>query len=186
MARIVPKPGTIETAPLIARVAATRLRVERISFRASCALVRCGLAARKTCTMPRIAGSRLLTARASVCTTIRSCGGMRSRSIQATGYSRLDRPVATERMSHVSGGDLNTYLRLCSDKGEAQHLAPMAALLRQSFDPGERRRLGAFFGGVGLLHVAGWGLLLAYSAQHPAFLALGGLAHTFRLRPAFC
>jgi len=64
-------------------------------------------------------------------------------------------------------------------------MASMAALLRQSFDPGERRRLGAFFGGVGLLHVAGWGLLLAYSAQHPAFLALGGLAYTFGLRHAF-
>ncbi|MHB8612143.1 MAG: HoxN/HupN/NixA family nickel/cobalt transporter [Candidatus Dormibacteraceae bacterium] len=58
-------------------------------------------------------------------------------------------------------------------------------LLHRTFDPGERRRLGAFFGGVGLLHVAGWGLLLVYSAHHPAFLALGGLAYTFGLRHAF-
>lgn len=59
------------------------------------------------------------------------------------------------------------------------------ALIGRSFDRGERRRLGAFFGGVGLLHLAGWGLLLAYAAQHPAFLALGGLAYTFGLRHAF-
>lgn len=59
------------------------------------------------------------------------------------------------------------------------------ALLGRTFDRGERRRLGAFFGGVGALHVAGWGLLLLYSAHHPAFLALGGLAYTFGLRHAF-
>jgi high-affinity nickel-transport protein len=64
-------------------------------------------------------------------------------------------------------------------------MASMAALLRQSFDRGERRRLGAFFGGVGLLHLGGWGLLFFYGAQHPAFLALGGLAYTFGLRHAF-
>jgi high-affinity nickel-transport protein len=38
---------------------------------------------------------------------------------------------------------------------------------------------------VGALHIAGWGLLLAYAAQHPGFLALGGLAYTFGLRHAF-
>src|SRR3989441_5218887 len=64
-------------------------------------------------------------------------------------------------------------------------MASMTALLRQSFDTGERSRLAAFFGGVGLLHVAGWGLLLAYGLGHPAFLALGGLAYTFGLRHAF-
>jgi high-affinity nickel-transport protein len=61
----------------------------------------------------------------------------------------------------------------------------MTALLRQSFDRGERRRLAAFFGGVGLLHIAGWGLLLYYGAGHPTILALGGLAYTFGLRHAF-
>jgi high-affinity nickel-transport protein len=61
----------------------------------------------------------------------------------------------------------------------------MTALLRQSFDRGERSRLAAFFGGVGLLHVAGWGLLLFYGAGHPTILALGGLAYTFGLRHAF-
>ena len=58
-------------------------------------------------------------------------------------------------------------------------------LIGGSFDRGERARLGGFFGAVGVLHVAGWGLLLAYAAQHPGFLALGGLAYTFGLRHAF-
>ncbi len=61
----------------------------------------------------------------------------------------------------------------------------MGALLRDSFDSGERRRLAGFFGGVGLLHVAGWGLLLAVAAGQPTILALGGLAYTFGLRHAF-
>src|SRR5205807_3406609 len=45
--------------------------------------------------------------------------------------------------------------------------------------------LAGFFGSVGLLHVAGWGLLFLYAASHPEFLALGGLAYTFGLRHAF-
>src|SRR3981189_1476128 len=61
----------------------------------------------------------------------------------------------------------------------------MFALLRDSFDGGERKRLAGFFGGVGLLHVAGWGLLLAAAAGQPTILALGGLAYTFGLRHAF-
>jgi nickel/cobalt transporter (NiCoT) family protein len=64
-------------------------------------------------------------------------------------------------------------------------VASVRALLEQSFDPGERRRLAALFGSVGLLHLAGWGLLLVYGASHPALLALGGLAYTFGLRHAF-
>ncbi len=64
-------------------------------------------------------------------------------------------------------------------------MASMAALLRQSFDKGERNRLTAFFGGVGLLHLVGWGLLLFYGVGHPTILALGGLAYTFGLRHAF-
>ena len=61
----------------------------------------------------------------------------------------------------------------------------MFALLRDSFDSGERRRLAGFFGGVGLLHIAGWGLLFAVAAGQPTILALGGLAYTFGLRHAF-
>src|SRR5947207_7001711 len=61
----------------------------------------------------------------------------------------------------------------------------MGAALARSFDGGERRRLAGLAGGVGLLHLAGWGLLLAYGLGHPAFLALGGLAYAFGLRHAF-
>src|SRR5256885_14554004 len=61
----------------------------------------------------------------------------------------------------------------------------MRVLFTQAFDPGERRRLAGFFGSVGLLHLVGWGLLLAYGASHPGFLALGGLAYTLGLRHAF-
>ena len=50
---------------------------------------------------------------------------------------------------------------------------------------GDRQRLAGFFGAVGLLHVAGWGLLLLFGAGHPGFIALGGLAYTFGLRHAF-
>jgi len=55
----------------------------------------------------------------------------------------------------------------------------------QAFDAGERRRLGGLFSAVLLLHVVGWGLLIAYGVGHPAFLGLGGLAYTFGLRHAF-
>ena len=64
-------------------------------------------------------------------------------------------------------------------------MATIGALMRESFDRGERRRLAGFFGGVGLLHVAGWGLLFAAAAGQPTILALGGLAYTFGLRHAF-
>jgi nickel/cobalt transporter (NiCoT) family protein len=64
-------------------------------------------------------------------------------------------------------------------------VASIGTLVRESFDPGERRRLAGFFGGVGLLHIAGWGLLLAAAAGQPTILALGGLAYTFGLRHAF-
>src|SRR5437588_8795800 len=58
-------------------------------------------------------------------------------------------------------------------------------VLTESFDRGERRRLAGFFGSIGVLHLAGWSLLLVYGAGHPGFLALGGLAYTFGLRHAF-
>lgn len=64
-------------------------------------------------------------------------------------------------------------------------MASLTSVLSRHFDRGERLRLGGFFGGVGLLHVGGWGLLLSYGVGHPAFLALGGLAYTFGLRHAF-
>ena len=61
----------------------------------------------------------------------------------------------------------------------------MRALFTQSFDLGERRRLAGFFGSVAVLHLVGWGLLLAYAANHPAFIWLGGIAYTLGLRHAF-
>ena len=61
----------------------------------------------------------------------------------------------------------------------------MRSVLTQAFDRGERRRLAGFFGGVAFLHLAGWGLLLAYAADHPGFLWLGGIAYTLGLRHAF-
>jgi high-affinity nickel-transport protein len=64
-------------------------------------------------------------------------------------------------------------------------VASLGALVRDSFDRGERRRLTGFFGAVGLLHVAGWGLLFAVAGGQPTILALGGLAYTFGLRHAF-
>jgi nickel/cobalt transporter (NiCoT) family protein len=54
-----------------------------------------------------------------------------------------------------------------------------------TLDRGERRRLAGFFGSVGVLHLAGWGLLLVYAASHPSFLWLGGVAYTLGLRHAF-
>src|SRR5207302_10112531 len=59
------------------------------------------------------------------------------------------------------------------------------ARVARSFDPAERRRLGAFLGGVVTLHVLGWGALFAYGLSHPAFLALVGVAYTFGIRHAF-
>ena len=37
-------------------------------------------------------------------------------------------------------------------------------MLRRSFDRAERRRLVGLFGSVAVLHLAGWGLLVAYGA----------------------
>jgi len=64
-------------------------------------------------------------------------------------------------------------------------VSSIGELVRGSFDHGERRRLAGFFGGVALLHVAGWGLLFAVAGGQPTILALGGLAYTFGLRHAF-
>jgi nickel/cobalt transporter (NiCoT) family protein len=61
-----------------------------------------------------------------------------------------------------------------------------AAALTRAFDPGERRRLGAFMGLVVALHVLGWGsMLLLVAPRYPVMLGLAGLAYTFGLRHAF-
>jgi nickel/cobalt transporter (NiCoT) family protein len=49
----------------------------------------------------------------------------------------------------------------------------------------ERSRLAGFFGGVAVLHLAGWGLLLLFGASHPGFIWLGGVAYMLGLRHAF-
>jgi nickel/cobalt transporter (NiCoT) family protein len=64
-------------------------------------------------------------------------------------------------------------------------VASVRARLRDSFDAGERRRLAGFFGSIGVLHLAGWGLLLAYGASHAGFIWLGGVAYMLGLRHAF-
>jgi high-affinity nickel-transport protein len=64
-------------------------------------------------------------------------------------------------------------------------MATLSRSLGQAFDPAERRRLGGLFSAVLLLHVLGWGLLIAFGIGHPALLGLGGLAYTFGLRHAF-
>ena len=47
-------------------------------------------------------------------------------------------------------------------------------------------RLTGLFGGVALLHLAGWGIMLLLVApRYPVMLGLGGLAYTFGLRHAF-
>jgi high-affinity nickel-transport protein len=64
-------------------------------------------------------------------------------------------------------------------------MAAIGQTLGRAFDPGERVRLGGFYGAVAFIHLVGWGALLTYGAGHPAFLGLGGLAYTFGLRHAF-
>src|SRR5207249_1489585 len=47
-------------------------------------------------------------------------------------------------------------------------------------------RLTSLFGGVALLHVVGWGIMLLLVApRYPVMLGLGGLAYAFGLRHAF-
>src|SRR5437773_11744315 len=64
-------------------------------------------------------------------------------------------------------------------------MATLSRSIGQAFDRAERRRLAGLFSAVLLLHVLGWGLLIAYGIGHPALLGLGGLAYTFGLRHAF-
>ena len=58
--------------------------------------------------------------------------------------------------------------------------------LTGSFTSGEWARLGGFYGVIIALHVAGWGLFLAYGSRlGPAYAGAGGLAYSFGLRHAF-
>jgi nickel/cobalt transporter (NiCoT) family protein len=64
-------------------------------------------------------------------------------------------------------------------------LASVSARVRGSLTPAEWLRLGGFSGGVLLLHLAGFGLLLYYAPSQPVLAGLGTLAYTFGLRHAF-
>src|SRR5258708_842197 len=64
-------------------------------------------------------------------------------------------------------------------------MASVRTVLTDSFDRAERGRLAGFFGSAGVLHLAGWGLLLAYGASHLGFIWLGGVAYMLGLRHAF-
>jgi len=54
-----------------------------------------------------------------------------------------------------------------------------------SFTSSEWRILAGIYGFIALLHIAGWGLFLYYSARYPALIGLGFAAYMFGLRHAF-
>src|SRR6185295_1041055 len=62
---------------------------------------------------------------------------------------------------------------------------PAARQRPLAFTPREWLRLGGLYGFIALLHLAGWGLFLHYSAIHPALVGLGFVAYMLRLRHAF-
>lgn len=77
-----------------------------------------------------------------------------------------------------------------------QHIPPTVYRMRRSMITSLRRRspvtgpeaarLGGFFGFVGLLHIIGWGLFLAYAHSFgPVYAGAGALAYGFGLRHAF-
>ena len=64
-------------------------------------------------------------------------------------------------------------------------LRPAPAATRLSFTSAEWRRLAGLYGFIAVLHCAGWGLYLHYSADYPALVGLGFVAYMFGLRHAF-
>jgi high-affinity nickel-transport protein len=56
---------------------------------------------------------------------------------------------------------------------------------RLGFERNDWQRLFGYYGVVLLLHLAGWGLYLAYAAHQPALVGLGLAAYAFGLRHAF-
>ncbi|MEO5763733.1 MAG: HoxN/HupN/NixA family nickel/cobalt transporter [Casimicrobiaceae bacterium] len=63
--------------------------------------------------------------------------------------------------------------------------ATPAAAKSLTFTASEWWRLAGLYGFVALLHLAGWGLFLYYSARFPALVGLGLAAYMFGLRHAF-
>jgi high-affinity nickel-transport protein len=64
-------------------------------------------------------------------------------------------------------------------------VAATGARLRLSFSRDEWARLAGLYGSIALLHIVGWGLYLAYGANHPALIGLGFAAYMLGLRHAF-
>ena len=60
-----------------------------------------------------------------------------------------------------------------------------ASGLRLSFSREEWARLAGLYGFITIVHIAGWGLYLHYSASHPALVGLGFAAYMLGLRHAF-
>lgn len=58
-------------------------------------------------------------------------------------------------------------------------------LAEMRFSAVEWRQLAGYYGFIGLLHVAGWGLFLYYSTRYPSLVGLGLAAYLFGLRHAF-
>ena len=56
---------------------------------------------------------------------------------------------------------------------------------RLSFSRDEWKRLAGLYGGIGVLHILGWGLYLHYAGRFPALGGLGFVAYMFGLRHAF-
>jgi high-affinity nickel-transport protein len=56
---------------------------------------------------------------------------------------------------------------------------------RRGFSPAQWRHLAGFYGFIALLHLAGWGLFLHYSARYPSLVGLGLAAYLLGLRHAF-
>ena len=61
----------------------------------------------------------------------------------------------------------------------------MARRPASRFNRPEGLHLAGFGGGVGLLHLLGWGLFWFHARNYPALAGLGTLAYTFGLRHAF-
>ncbi len=64
-------------------------------------------------------------------------------------------------------------------------LSPVRAGRRLSFSRAEWTRLAGFYGCVGFLHLAGWGLYLRYAGHFSQMVGLGFAAYMFGLRHAF-
>src|SRR5437764_1719911 len=72
-----------------------------------------------------------------------------------------------------------------ADPGNGRGMTRRLTRIAGAFDRGERRRLAGFATAIGVLHLAGWGLVAVYAPSHPVLGGLALLAYTFGLRHAF-